>query len=243
MYLACRHIKPGGQRCKSPGLRGSAFCYFHARLHSTSKPGIMDDIVLPVPEDSAAIQESLGTIFAAILSSRIDSKRTAQLLWGLQIASNNLSRRQASDPKSVQSVTRNKQGLELAPVLRVCNSLTDCQNGCEHPESCGRNRAFDALMGRTPDGTDDDDDEKDEPGETGQTVAAKNKLALVRWDGTNAEGEIIDREAFMNRFRDPNDDEDDDDDDDDDDDGEDGKTLLGTLLTLHDLKESLELDE
>jgi hypothetical protein len=230
MYLVCRHIKPGGQRCKSPALRGHAFCYFHARLHSTSRLGVTDSITLPIPEDSVAIQVSLGTIFEAILSSRIDSKQTAQLLWGLQIAANNLSRKPASDQKSVLSVTRNKQGLELAPVLRVCNSLTDCQNGCEYPASCGRNRAFDALLGRTP--------ETDEPSETGKTDTGKDKLALARWDGTNAEGEIVDREAFMRRFGD-----DDNDEDDDDDEEEDGKTLLGTLLTLHDLKESLELDD
>jgi hypothetical protein len=239
MYLACRHIKPGGKRCKSPALRGHAFCYYHARLHSTTKLGIMDDVTLPVPEDAVAIQESLGKVFEAILSSRIDSKQTAQLLWGLQIATNNLLRKPELDPKSVLSVTRNKQGLELAPVLTVCDPFTDCQNGCEHPGSCGRNVAFDVLIGRKPRAA--EDPEADEPTETGQSVTGKDKLALVRWDGTNAEGEIVDREAFMHRFDDPNDDEDDDDDDDDDE--EDGKTLLGTLLTLQDLKESLEQDD
>ncbi len=101
-------------------MRSHAFCYFHARLHSTTKLGVLDEVTLPIPEDSAAIQESLGKLFQAILNSRIDSKKAAQLLWGLQIASHSLPRKPKPDPKSVPSVTRtknlsvNNQGLSPA---------------------------------------------------------------------------------------------------------------------------------
>ena len=135
MYLACRHIKPAGQRCKSPALRGNAFCYYHARLHSESKSGFANNFALPVPEDAAAIQESLGRLFNAILTASIDSKKTAQLLWGLQIASNNLPRKPKPDPQSVLSVTRDKKGVELAPVLKVCNPWQDGET-CWMTPSC-----------------------------------------------------------------------------------------------------------
>jgi hypothetical protein len=188
MYLACRHIKPGGQRCKSPALRGHAFCYYHARLHANTKLGAVNGISLPVPEDAAAIQESLGTIFEAILSSRIDSKQTAQLLWGLQIASSNLPRKPKPDPKSVLSVTRNKDGVELAPVLKVCNPWLDGET-CEDTESCQVCSDFKAIMGRDEEdtgddeevpqlgnGADDDEDDDDNDEEDGKTLLGTLKL-------------------------------------------------------------------
>src|SRR5208283_4342760 len=103
MYLACRHIKPNGLRCESPALRGHSFCYFHSKLHSATRIGIMDDFRLPLPEDAAAIQLSIAQISEALLASRIDSKRVAQLLWGLQIAIQTIPRSTAFDPESVQS--------------------------------------------------------------------------------------------------------------------------------------------
>jgi len=221
MYLACRHIKPGGQRCKSPALRGHAFCYYHARLHSTTKLGAVNGITLPVPEDSAAIQESLGTIFAAILNSRIDSKQTAQLLWGLQIASNNLPRKPKPDPKSVLSVTRNKDGVELAPVLKVCNPWLDGET-CEDTESCQVCSDYTAIMGRDEEDTGDDEEDKS---------------AAVEPRRLTADGEILADDEELPLLGNGGDD------DEDDDDEEDGKTLLGTLRLLTSIKESLEQED
>lgn len=135
MYLACRHIKPNGLRCKSPALRGRAFCYFHARLHVPSRLGGMSDVQIPVPEDTAAIQLGLSQVFEALLTSRIDAKKAAQLLWGLQIASSNIPQRWVPDPRSVESMTRTKKGDDLAPTMRVCNGYDHCK-GCEFADEC-----------------------------------------------------------------------------------------------------------
>jgi hypothetical protein len=226
MYLACRHIKPGGERCKSPALKGHAFCYYHARLHSTTKLGVMDDVKLPVPEDFAAIQESLGTIFQAILNSRIDSKKTAQLLWGLQIASNNLPRKPIPAPKTVPSVTRSKNGDELAPVINVCNPWVECK-GCKDAKTCDRYFDFDALVGNSK--ADD---------------AAKDKPALTRADCIDANGVITNPAGYRRLLGYKDDDDDnDDDDDDDDDDGFDIKEELGTIQVLKTLEHTLEIDD
>lgn len=200
-------------------MRSHAFCYFHARLHSTTKLGVMDDVALPVPEDSRAIQESLGTLFQAILNSRIDSKKAAQLLWGLQIASSNLPRKPKPDPKSVPSVTRSKNGDELAPVLNVCDPWTECK-GCADAKTCDRYFDFDALMGRS---------EADDAG--------KDKSGLTGSDGIDDNGVITDPARYR-RFLGYKDD-----DDHDDDDEEDGKSLFGTLKVFKSLEHTLELDE
>ncbi len=136
MYLACRHIKPNGLRCKSPALRGRAFCYFHSKLHATSKLSSLDDIKLPLIEDPAAIQLALAQVFDALLSSRIDSKRSGQILYGLQIASQNVERSRFPWPtESVQSITESSEGEELAPELRVCNPNDDC-SACQYAKTC-----------------------------------------------------------------------------------------------------------
>jgi len=135
MYLACRHIRPNGIRCESPALRGHAFCYFHSKLHSTTRIGVTDDFRLPLPEDAATIQFSIGRIFDALLAKRIDSKQAAQFLWGLQIASQTISRNERNDLETIPSLTVNKDGEELAPVARICNGLDDCST-CKYEDGC-----------------------------------------------------------------------------------------------------------
>jgi len=153
MYIACRHIKTNGIRCQSPALRGHAFCYFHAKLHSSTSNSVMADIELPVPEDVASIQLSLARVQQALLSSRIDAKRAAQLLWSLQIASQNVPRKWIAPVESVESLTQTEEGDELAPELRVCNGFDVCE-GCTHAETCPN---------YSPDDDDDDDEEEIDP--------------------------------------------------------------------------------
>ena len=155
MYLACRHIKPNGLRCESPALRGHAFYYFHSKLQSATSIGSMDDIRLPLPEDTAAIQLSIAQISAALLASRIDSKKAAQLLWGLQIAIQTIPRGLTFDPESVQSLTRTKDGEELAPETRICNGLDKCK-GCQYADTCTDIQRYI--------NDDDDDEDEDEDG-------------------------------------------------------------------------------
>ncbi len=33
MYPECRYVRPSGGTCNSPALKGSYWCYFHARIH------------------------------------------------------------------------------------------------------------------------------------------------------------------------------------------------------------------
>jgi len=221
MYLACRHIKPGGERCKSPAMRGHAFCYFHARLHSTTKLDLSDKLALPVPEDYASIQESIGRVFRAIVSSRVDSKQTAQLLWALQIASHNLLRKPKKDPETVPSVTRNKEGVELAPVYRVCDPIRECK-GCPRAETCDRYFDFDALVGNSDDKSRNADDDEDLDEEEEVPVGGISRR------------EILEHDRLMRGDRENEKKEDDE---------EDGKSILGTMRILKRLNKTLNLDQ
>lgn len=217
-------------------MRNHTFCYYHARLHSTTKSGFAENYALPIPEDSAAIQESLGRLFQAILSSSIDQKKTAQLLWGLQIASNNLARKPKKDPDTVPSVTRTKDGVELAPVFRVCDPILECGR-CEKADTCDRFFDFDAFVGRNKKNTEMEDEDK--PKRPTCEIGAKGELVYK-----SAEGEIVDRSTYfqlgINATKPRNVDEDDEGDDDDEMDGGD---VLHALRFSRQMKKTFEKEE
>jgi hypothetical protein len=140
----CRHIKTNGRRCKSPSLGQSAFCYFHSRLHrrhknlvenapilvenqsnstsnATGTPQLLPEsapleLDLPPLEDVESIQVSISLLIAALARNRIDSKRAAVLLYGLQLASTN-ARSITIEPSPtsiIRTLSRTKSGLDLA---------------------------------------------------------------------------------------------------------------------------------
>jgi hypothetical protein len=140
--VICRHIKTNGRRCKSPSLGLSAFCYFHSRLHRRHKnllenaPALLEnnsnptssatgqpqyhpdplELELPPLEDAESIQVSISLLVAALARNRIDSKRAAVLLYGLQLASSN-ARSITIEPTAtaiIRTLARTKSGIDLA---------------------------------------------------------------------------------------------------------------------------------
>jgi hypothetical protein len=140
--VICRHIKTNGRRCKSPSLGLSAFCYFHSRLHrrhknllenapallennanptssATGQPQYLPDpleLELPPLEDAESIQVSISLLVLALARNRIDSKRAAVLLYGLQLASSN-ARSITIEPTAtaiIRTLARTKSGIDLA---------------------------------------------------------------------------------------------------------------------------------
>ena len=97
----CRHIHTTGRRCGSPSLRGEHLCYFH---DTSRRPGAKADaeaiaagypIKLPVLhfdsfEDRPSVQHCLLEVMNRIACGAIDRKLAGILLYGLQIAANNL---------------------------------------------------------------------------------------------------------------------------------------------------------
>jgi hypothetical protein len=63
MYPQCRYVRPSGGTCNSPALKGSHWCYFHARIqqrqairHSRRRPdGRFLALPAPQPEGDATI--------------------------------------------------------------------------------------------------------------------------------------------------------------------------------------------
>ena len=145
MYFECRHIMPNGARCDSPALRDKNYCYFHTRLHSPAKPApaasksdpaAAEPRKIPVLEDRSAILVALSQIVNDLNSKRLDTQRAGHLLYALQIASQNVERKQDVLPfRAVESVSLSRDGNELAPKLRVCDPPDDCPS-CDDRENC-----------------------------------------------------------------------------------------------------------
>src|SRR5579871_93100 len=126
----CRHIFTDGHRCGSPCLRHEDFCYYH---HTTCRP-VQDPrqrpartalFDLPMPEDRAAIQLSIGEVLRRIARNEIDPRRAGLLLYGLQIASTNLPRQ--------TKPSRNTR--DEAPSTSIEDITTDPEQGLLAPQS------------------------------------------------------------------------------------------------------------
>src|SRR5882724_3511921 len=120
----CRHIFTDGHRCGSACLHHEDFCYYH---HTTRRPvanpkqrrSRRSTFHLPLPEDRSAIQASIGEVLQRIASNDIDPRRAGLLLYGLQIASLNLPKPQATQPEFVEETTTHPELGTLAPPAEV----------------------------------------------------------------------------------------------------------------------------
>jgi hypothetical protein len=138
MYMVCRHIKANGLRCESPALKGSQFCYYHSKVHIIGAQSKLKDVSLqlPAPEDPAAIQLSVARISNALLSGRIDTRKAASLLYGLQVVAHFIdSKKFFYPPETVQSAEQTSEGDDLASYKYVCSKKDDC-NKCPYTETC-----------------------------------------------------------------------------------------------------------
>src|SRR5438067_442481 len=91
----CCHILPDGHRCGSPALRHEQFCFYH----HTSRGSAVDRLrgTLPrLPEahdltTRPGIQLAIGEVLQRISLGDVDQRQAALLLYGLQVASSNLT--------------------------------------------------------------------------------------------------------------------------------------------------------
>jgi hypothetical protein len=98
----CRHIFTDGHRCGSICLRKEIFCYYHHTArppvqHLNQRRQLQSDyeaaqsaFILPDPEDRSAIQAAIGIVLRRIALNGVDPRRAGLLLYGLQIATQNL---------------------------------------------------------------------------------------------------------------------------------------------------------
>jgi hypothetical protein len=88
-FKECRHIMPSGLHCKSPAMRGSAFCYFHGRAPRPARPARSPEANIEVSpvSGSSGCALAVNQIMQALANNRISTRRASILLQGVQMAS------------------------------------------------------------------------------------------------------------------------------------------------------------
>ena len=140
MFSACRHIKSNGTRCQSPAMRRCDFCYFHAKLHESTRGPARRKLKFSPIEDTTGLKTAVIQTLNALLSKGIDAKETGLILNGIRIIAQKVDDFRSSPRDTVHYVSRSEQGDELAPELCV-NELgygklvEDCSD-CPHRDTC-----------------------------------------------------------------------------------------------------------
>lgn len=103
----CLHTKVGGEQCHALALEDSRFCYFHRRYNEFPEPmdrQYMYNTTLPAFEDPRSVVLAVYHTIDDYRRGRIDAKCCSMSLYGLQIASNMLSRPEARSPLDQQKL-------------------------------------------------------------------------------------------------------------------------------------------
>ena len=128
-----------GKKCEAAALKGEHFCYYHTRLHLDAKKPVtpMDSIEIPVIEDRCTLQLVLAQVLKQMVNGNIDRHRAGLLLRGLKIASQTVGRGSTSLPgTAVKSITRTREGDDLAPEKITCEPGYDSCDTCPRAEVC-----------------------------------------------------------------------------------------------------------
>jgi hypothetical protein len=88
MYSAktCRHIMTTGRTCKSPAMRGSAYCYYHGpqkKKEHASRP-TESDFKIDALDDPSCIPLIGNQILQAMAANRLSKGRASVMLQTLQ---------------------------------------------------------------------------------------------------------------------------------------------------------------
>ena len=90
----CCYVKPRGERCGSPAMRGFDLCYYHDRYQP--KPNYRN---IPCLEDPHSVQCAIQEIIEEMINGLLDYKKAALALYGMQTAAANLKQMRLADER------------------------------------------------------------------------------------------------------------------------------------------------
>jgi len=138
MFIECRHIMPSGYKCKSPALRGMAFCYYHTslrRFQNTLGNNDNEPLLLPSLEDTSGIQIALHQVLGGLACSRMDPRHVSLYLRGLNIAARLAKRPEPSEAAETVHDLYYEDDDVLAHAKEICEIPQDCLQ-CTKRDDC-----------------------------------------------------------------------------------------------------------
>lgn len=138
MYNECRHIRPGGHKCRAAALKGQSFCYYHtaARRPATRRVPETGPVQLCSVEDAAGVKLAVDQVLREYGKGHIDWRSASVFFRGLQIAAS-LARRTPLEEKpgdSIREFFDDPTEGALAPENTACDP-EDCPQ-CEKRRDC-----------------------------------------------------------------------------------------------------------
>jgi hypothetical protein len=138
MFAECRHVLPSGQKCKSPIVQHSIFCYFHRNVRERAElppPRQGTPFLLPFIEDSRGVLLAVNEVFRAMGQGRIKRNEASTYLSGIQLAAKVIARTEDRVWEPVRALEYDRDGTEQAPAKTACEPLQDCLN-CDRQDIC-----------------------------------------------------------------------------------------------------------
>src|SRR5271167_2930918 len=145
----CEYIKPNGRFCGSPALRGRDYCHWHLtfvacrlRMEKQAATCAPTPPELPPLEDANSIQLAIMTVMDAILHDRIGPRKGNQMLYALQLASNNLKQGVNFQPVA-QASAQNEEDEDETEEVVLCSSYDSLEADYDIPEHAEQLKAKD----------------------------------------------------------------------------------------------------
>lgn len=89
--LLCRHTMPSGRLCRSPRMKGSAYCYFHRKWRENGVGSTRRSFRrLPPLEDRASIQIVINAVIRGLAGGNLSERSAGLILYAVQSALANL---------------------------------------------------------------------------------------------------------------------------------------------------------
>ena len=92
-FQECHNVKHDGEKCHSPAMRGTTYCYFQANArpgpsrHTRTRDSLLD---IPSMENRSEILVVLNRIVNALANGQIASRRATAMLYAVQMAQKEL---------------------------------------------------------------------------------------------------------------------------------------------------------
>jgi hypothetical protein len=138
MFVECRQIQSSGQKCKSPAVRNTSFCFFHGnvrKLADAPPPPQDTPFVLPFIEDSRGILLAVNQTFQAMGQGRIKRSEAGTYLYGIQIAAKVIARIEQTVWEPVRALEYDEHGAALGEQKTGCDPFLDCIS-CDRQDIC-----------------------------------------------------------------------------------------------------------
>jgi hypothetical protein len=138
MFAECCHVQTSGQKCKSPIVQHSIFCYFHRNVRERAElppPRQGTPFVLPFIEDSRGVLVAVNEVLRAMGQGRIKRNEASTYLSGIQLAAKVIARTEDRVWEPVRALEYDNDGSEQAEAKTACEPLQDCLN-CDRQDIC-----------------------------------------------------------------------------------------------------------